>query len=90
MLPAMSLEEMPMTCATVAGDSFLHITGPCYISPDRATKCSWHASAHNTRMPPAGERPDDFSLAADAQNSAVFGEQHRVTRGLAELNDGLQ
>jgi hypothetical protein len=49
-----------------------------------------HDSAHNTRMPPDGERPDDLSLAAHAQNSAVFGEQHRVTRGLAELNDGLQ
>jgi len=38
---------------------------------------------HNTCMPPAGERPDNLSLAADAQNSTVFGEQHRVTRALS-------
>jgi hypothetical protein len=37
----------------------------------------------STRMPPAGERPDNLSLAADAENSTVFGEQHRVTRALA-------
>src|SRR5580698_1308252 len=43
-----------------------------------------------TRMPPAGQRPDDLSLAADAENSALLGQQHRVPGRLAQVNDGLQ
>src|ERR1700722_9632296 len=43
-----------------------------------------------TRMPPAGERPDDFSLAANAENSALLGQQHGVSGRLAQVNDGLQ
>jgi hypothetical protein len=41
-------------------------------------------------MPLAGKRADNLSLAANSENSTVLGEQHRVSRRLAQLNDGLQ
>src|ERR1039457_2620747 len=42
------------------------------------------------RRAAARKRPDDLGRAADPEYLAVLGEQYRVTRGLAELNDFLQ
>src|ERR1700721_4354798 len=43
-----------------------------------------------TRMPPAGECADDLVRAANAENSALLGQQHGVPGRLAQMNDGLQ
>jgi hypothetical protein len=73
--------------STASFGEFLHITG--HSNPE--VTVGFRGSAdRNTRMPADGERPDNLGLTTDAQNSAVFGEQHRVTGGLAQLNDGLQ
>jgi hypothetical protein len=68
----------------------LYRRGDFYISQNNAA-LEFRESAHrNAGMPAAGERADYLSLAAHAQNSTVLCEQHRVTRALAQLNDGLQ